>query len=155
MNSIILKKYVDIYIEKIAAGTIVPGMLLELTSADKVQAHSNAGQDAVPYFAIEDALQGKGINNNYAVDDRVRVWVAIQGSEVYAWLADGENASIGSLLESDGNGRLRVHTADSAGAVEYPLAIVAQAIEAKNLSGSSGGESSGAQGDQRIKVRIT
>ena len=63
-NSIILKRYLHIQEEYAAAAAIIPGMLVELTSAGTVQKHSGAGKSAIPMFAIEDALQGKGINQN-------------------------------------------------------------------------------------------
>lgn len=154
-NSIILKKYVDIVNEREAAATITPGMLVELTSAGKVQAHSNAGQNAAKAFAKEDALQGNGIDDDYSSGDKVQVLSFIPGEEVYGILADDEDVAIGDFLESDGNGYLQKHEAGSAGVVEYPNAIVGQALEAKDLSGSSGEESSGALGyNKRIKVQI-
>lgn len=154
-NTVILKRYSAIQNEYAAAAAITPGMLVELTSAGTVQAHSNAGQPCAKQFAIEDALQGKEIDDAFATGDVVRVWTAQSGDEVYAILADGENASIGSFLESDGDGALRVYAADSAGAVEYPASIVGVCIEAVNLSDSSGAESSGPLGyDKRVKVRI-
>lgn len=154
-NTIKVKKYSDNVEELIAAAAITPGMLVEVTSAGKVQAHSSAGQNALPKFALEDELQGKTINEDYSANDPVQVWTPYRGDLVYAILADGENASIGSELESNGDGTLRVHTADSAGAVEYPQSIVGIAREAVDLSGSSGEESSGPLGyDKRILVEI-
>lgn len=164
-NTIKLKKYMDVIIEKEAAAAITPGMLLELTSADKVQAHSSAGQNVVPpMFALEDELQGNGIDDAYASGDPVQVWVAQRGEEVYAILADGENVSIGDPLESNGAGYLQKHVADAeswdsaapAGAITvYPSQIVGVALEALDLSGSSGEESGGALGyNKRIKIMV-
>ncbi len=144
-----LKKYADIINEYDAVAGITPGHLLELTSANKVQAHSTEGGNAVAYFALEDELQGKGIDDAYIAADKVQVWVAGRGDEVYALLANGENVSPGDLLESAGDGTLKKHVAGSAGVVEYPLAIIAQALEAVDMSGSSGVDPSG-----RICVRI-
>ena len=55
-KSIKLKDYVGVMNEAVAAKTITPGMLLELTSAGKVQAHSVEGGDAMPMIAFENAL---------------------------------------------------------------------------------------------------
>lgn len=165
-NTIKLKKYTDIINEYQAAAAITPGMLLELTTAGKVQAHSSAGGNALPYIALENELEGEGIDDAYAADDQVQVWVGTRGEEAYMILADGENVSIGNYLESNGAGYLQKHTEDTesweSGSQQegrsitiYSQQIVAQALEALDLSDSSGGESSGALGyNKRIKVRI-
>ena len=147
-NTIKLKKYLDIVVEYPAAAAITPGHLLELTSAGKVQKHSNAGQVVLPMFALEDEMQGNGIDDAYAAADQVQVWIPTRGDEVYAWLADGQNVSEGDYLESDGAGCLQKYAASSAGVVEYPSSIVAQALEAVDLSASANTAAG------RIKVRI-
>ena len=158
-------KYSDIEIEKSANAALYPGYLLELMSTDKVRAHATAGGNATPVmFALENELEGKGIDDAYAADDKVKVWVAGRGDIACAILADGQNASIGSPLESNGDGKLKVHVTDAdswesaePGAIAvYPNQIVGIAVEAENLSDSSGAESSAVYGPigQRIKVRI-
>lgn len=162
-HTIKLKKYVDIVNEYEAAAAITPGMLLELTAAGTVQAHSVAGGNAARYIALEDELQGRDIDTNYAAADQVQVWSGVMGEEAYMILADGEDVSIGDYLESAGNGYLQRHASDTEsfesnepGAITvYPEQIVAQALEAMDLSSSSGLESSGTLGyNKRIKVRI-
>lgn len=133
------------------AVAITPGFLVERTStADQCQAHANAGQNAVRMFALEDENQGKEISDAYAVSALIQVGVFNAGDEVYALLADGQNAAIGSFLESNGDGYLKVHTADSAGIVEYPEAIVGQALEALDMSGSAGADPA----SQRLLIEI-
>ena len=57
INTIKLKKYSDVIIEKEADATITPGMLLSLNSDDEVLAHAVAGGNVVPImFALEDEL---------------------------------------------------------------------------------------------------
>jgi len=174
-NTIKLKKYLDIINEYTAtAVAITPGMLIELTSANLVQAHSNEGQNVLPMFALEDELQGKGIDDNYAASDKIQCWVAVRGEEVYAILEDGETIVIGDFLESNGAGLLQKHSADVAEgassneAVEdltiYTNQIVGIALEAVDLSTSSGEASSEGPGlessvdtlgyNRRIKIRI-
>lgn len=148
-NTIKLKKYLDVVNEFTAtAVAITPGMLLELTSAELVQAHSTEGGPVLPMFALEDELQGKGITDNYAVSAKIQVWTAVRGEEVYALLADGEDVAVGDFLISDGTGKLKAATADSSAVVveEFPIAI---ALEAVDMSDSSGADPSG-----RIKVVI-
>lgn len=134
-------------IERVPAAAFHPGHLLELTTADKVQKHSTQnGLVTPPMFAIEDNLQGKTINDAYATTGRAQVWMPQRGDEVYAVLADGQNVSIGSKLASNGDGTLKTHTAN----------IIAVAIEALDLSDSSGAETedSALGYDKRLKVRI-
>jgi len=125
--------------ESVAAATIEPGMLLELTSADKVQAHSVSGGTAERAFAVEDALQGKSIEDDYDADDIVSYNLVMPGSVVFAILKKGENVDVGDFLSSDGAGRLIEYTAGS-----ERLAV---AIEAKDLSGETAV-------DTRIPVRV-
>lgn len=148
-NTIKLKKYLDIIEEMVANAAITPGMLVEEMSTGKVRVHTNVGQNAIPMFALEDELQGNGIDDDYAADDVVQVWVAQRGEQVYALLANGESVAIGDFLESNGDGYLKKWTADSAGVVEYPQSIVAQALEALDLTGSSGEETT-----YRLQVRV-
>ena len=150
-NTIKLKNYSKVHEEYVAVAAITPGMLVEYTSAGKVQKHSSAGQNMIPMFALEDELQGKGIDDNYAADAPVQVWVAGRGDQVYALLKDGENVAIGDLLESAGDGYLQKHVADieSGGDYIYTNQIVGEAIEALDLSSSSGAEPT-----QRLQIRI-
>jgi hypothetical protein len=149
-NTIKVKKYGDHIEEITSGGVITPGMLIAEGSAGTVAVHSTAGGAVIPMFALEDELQGKGVDDNYASGAKVQCWYPYRGDQVYALLADGETAVVGSLLESNGDGYLKVYAADSAGVAEAPLSIVAQATEALDMSDSSGADPS----SQRIIVRI-
>jgi hypothetical protein len=151
-NTIKLKKYSDVIVEHLAGGTIYPGMLLIMSAADTVVAHNDdAPVNCYPIFALEDELQGKGINDAYASGDPVQCWMPGRGDEVYALLEDTANVSVNTYLESNGSGYLQAYTSGKA---------VAVALEALDLSGSSGGNL--AQNEylapfgyaRRIKVRI-
>jgi hypothetical protein len=148
-NTIKIKKYADIIEEMTANAAITPGMLVEEMSTGNVRAHANAGQTAIPMFALEDELQGNGIDDDYVAGDVVQVWVAGRGDNVNALLADGESVVIGDFLESNGDGKLRKHTAESAGGIEYPQSIVGAALEALDLTGSSGEETT-----YRLQIRV-
>lgn len=160
-ETIKIKSYQDVYEEYDAVAALSPGHLVELTSAGKVQKHATQGGNALPMFAIEDALQGKGILDDFAADDKVRVWIPGRGDIVYALLADEQDVAIGAFLESNGDGTLRAHTVEtwtSADAQQantvYSNAIVGVALEAKELSSLSAAGSSDTPVRQRIKVRI-
>ena len=151
-NSIIVKCFTKIQEEYTAtAVAIKPGYLLEMASATTVQAHSTAAGNALPMFAFEDELQGRGIDTDYAVSTRIQCLIPRRGDIIYAYLADGENASVGDFLESASAGALQVHEADeaSAGAAIVDAAIIGQALEAVDLSNSNNLTALG-----RILVRI-
>ncbi|MBW1723512.1 MAG: hypothetical protein JRJ78_15830 [Deltaproteobacteria bacterium] len=120
-----------------AGGTITPGHLLYYSAADTVKVHASSGQPTGAMFAIENSLEGGEIGDDYSTGDRVQYVHARPGDEIYAWLKDGENVSVGDYLQSGGNGDLIKYVASSAGKIEYPNSIVAVALEAVNLSASS------------------
>lgn len=136
--------------ELVAAGTITPGFLCERTSSGTVQAHSTAGGNCSAMFALEDDLQGNGITDDYSAADLVQLGNYRNGDWVYALLANGENASNGDFLESQGDGYLRVVDADASVGAIAVKSVVAQAMEAVDLSDSSGADPS----TYRIKVKV-
>jgi hypothetical protein len=167
-KSVIIKNYSNIQEEYIANAAITPGMLIELMSTGKVRKHSTAGGNCEKMFLIEDALQGKGINDNVAAGDQIRAWVAGRGDQVNALLRDEENIAIGDYLESDGEGRLRKHVVEDKSFQSadnypdwslyiHPAQLVGVALEALDLSTLPEGSESSAGGDYynpRIKIRI-
>ncbi len=158
-NTIKVKKYSDVIEEMVASAAVTPGMLLIIESTGKVKAHDQADKDAFPIFALEDELQGKGIDDAYAANDPVQCWIPYRGDIVNAILADGQKVVIGDPLTSDGYGRLKKHVTDTGASTVpwtvYPEQIVGYAAEALDLSGSSGAEVSGPLGyHKRLLVRI-
>jgi hypothetical protein len=158
-NTIKVKKYSVVIEEMVASAAVTPGMLLIIESTGKVKAHDQADKDVFPIFALEDELQGKGIDDAYAANDPVQCWIPYRGDIVNAILADGENVNIGDPLTSDGYGRLKKHVTDTGASTVpwtvYPEQIVGYAAEALDLSGSSGAEVSGPLGyHKRLLVRI-
>lgn len=150
-NSIILKRLGAEVIEEITATAVAikPGYLLELASATTIQAHSTAGGNVLPMFAIEDQFQGKAITADYAVSTKIQVWIPRRGDQVYAYLADGQSASAGDFLESASAGTLAVHASDNSAAANVTAQIVGVALEAVDLSASANLTAIG-----RIKIRI-
>jgi hypothetical protein len=156
-KTIKLKNFSDVNEEIVStAVAITPGMLLERTSANLVQAHGTAGGNIVPMFACEDELQGKGITDNYVASDPIQVWFPGRGDWVYAILANGQDVSIGDMLESDGNGYLQKHAADVSDAPNVTNQIVGVALDAVDTSGDSSAESSESPLGvaKRIRVQI-
>jgi hypothetical protein len=152
-NTIILKDYLHVFEEYEAAAALSPGMLVELTTAGKIQKHSGAGRTALPMFPIEDALQGKTIRDAYAAGDKVRVWIPQRGDIVYGLLADEESVVIGDYVESNGLGYLRKvsraneswESADTAPGggnhSTWDQHIVGQVLETKDLTSLSTSDS--------------
>ncbi len=136
-NTIKLKKYLDVIIERVAAATITPGMLLELTTGNLVQAHSSLGEEVAPImFALENELEGEGIDTDYAATDPVQCWIAQRGEEVYALLADNQDIDIGNKLKSYGNGMLCKYVEADSDATGHQASIVGTALEAVDTTGS-------------------
>lgn len=144
MNTIKLKKYSDVIEEIVAAGTITPGMLVELDNTGEVKAHSDEDGNVLPMFALEDELQGKTIDDDYVATNPVQVWIPYRGDKVNAILATGENVTIGTFLTSDGTGKLHAAPALASTGNVAPLQIVGVATEAVNA----------ASADARIIIRI-
>lgn len=152
-NTIKIKKYSDIIEEfTLTAVAVIPGALLEMTSAGTAQGHSTAAGDMIPMFALEDELQGGGIKTVIAASQKVQAWIPGRGDQVLAILADGENVAIGDLLESNGAGFLQKYVVDSTG--KYVTNnIVGEALEAMDLSGSITDDPV-LDDNRHIKVRI-
>lgn len=157
-NSVIIKNYNDHFEEYTANAAISPGMLIELMSTGYVRAHATEGGNALPMFAIENKLEGEGITDAYAAADKVQCWIPVRGDEVYAQIEDEQNIAIGDFLESNGAGYLQkitnVEISSQAADVVYPLQIVAQALEALDLSSLSAAGSSDSPARQFCRVRI-
>jgi len=163
-NTIKIKKYSDVVEEYPADATIYPGSLIQINTEAEVKVHASAGGNVLPMFALEDELQGKGIDDAYAAGDRVQCWIPNRGDIVLAILADGQSCVEGDFLESNGAGYLQVHTPEevSSGSGQeggfsiYHNQIVGIALEEMDaLSDSSGQDVGGGLGvNKRIRVRI-
>ena len=75
-----------------AAGVIVPGHILELTSTGTVQAVSAADDHVQMRVAVENEVIGNGVDDNYASGDWVLFEVLERGAEFYAVVAAGAAA---------------------------------------------------------------
>jgi hypothetical protein len=158
-ETIKLTKYSDVIIEKEADAAVTPGMLLELNSDDEVLAHATAGGNVVPImFALEDELQGRGIDTDYTAGDQVQVWIPYRGDIVNALLADDQDITRGNFLESNGEGRLQLHVADpgdsTTGTVQNAIVGVATETVSSGLGSGSESSAGGLYHNPRIKVRI-
>lgn len=133
MNTVKIKDYSKINLEFLAGATLRAGMILQLGSNGKVVLHAGAGQNTLPYVALEDELQGGEIGDEYAQDNPVQVWVPGRGCEAQLLLTNAQTIAVGDLLESAGDGKLRKHVPGGYG---FGKQIVGQAMEAADTSGS-------------------
>ena len=158
-NTIKIKKYSDNIDELVADAAILPGCLVELTTDNEIKVHATAGGNVGPkMFALEDELQGKGIDDAYAAGDKVQVWFPAPGDVVLAILADGQSVGEGTLLESNGAGYLQAHTPDEDSVLPNIQSniIVAMSLEEMDASADSSGQDvgGGLGANKRIRVRI-
>lgn len=119
-----------------AASTIVPGDLIEFTSAGTVQEHSTAAVNAAKLFADENIPVAGTIDDAYGAAETVRFGTAHSGQKINARVAAAAPAIvIGDVLESAGDGTVRKAVADAATDTVQRDAIVGYADEAVDNSG--------------------
>lgn len=136
-RTITLKGNPVIGYDRYGVGTIKPGYVLELTTLNKLQAHSTGGGSALAaILALESESFGGGVDTNYADGDLVRYGHFKPGDEVALWLKDGEVAVIGSNLESNGDGTVRVVDTDASFRDVKVGSIRFKALEAASPSGA-------------------
>lgn len=130
------------------ASAITPGMLGELDSSLNLQPHSTSGGNVAPIIiCLMSELEGEDIDDAYAANDRAQYLIPYPGQQVVLRIADGQNVAANDLLMSNGDGYMRVATdqVDSSADVTtiYPRRLVARALEAMDMSSSSGGDGTG------------
>jgi hypothetical protein len=118
-----------------AAAAITPGMLVNFDGSGNLVPHATV--TAVPVaktFALEREEGGQDFDVPYAIGETVKVGHLRSGIRIAA-IIGVVNASKGSMLESDGTGKLRVLTTGTA---------IARSLEALN----------NASGTARLRVEI-
>lgn len=114
---------------------IQPGMLIKLNSSGNVIKHDVENGRAEVMFAQEDALQGRNVDQLYALDSVVGCILPNLGSQVYARLENDQVVAIGDWLVSRGNGLLKnIGSLDSG---DIDVFTVGVAMEAKDLTDSA------------------
>jgi len=136
-NTIKIKKYSDVVEEMKANAAITPGMLVEEMTTGNVRAHATPSGNAIPMFALEDELQGKTIDDAYAQNDQVQVWIPGRGDMVYGLLAVGQNITKGTFLVSNGAGYLTALTDSASFGDDDSLKIVGVATESVNATAAA------------------
>lgn len=83
----------------------LPGHVVTLESDGKFYKQATAGAPASMQVLREDDLQGKGVTDAYASDDRARAAVLRAGDRFHARLAGDITVEVGALLKLAGGGR--------------------------------------------------
>jgi hypothetical protein len=94
--------------ERPAGTAITPGMLVRYNANDKV-VFNNVADDPVGelLFALEDNLQGRTIDDDYAIDDLCKYCAVKPGDQVYAIAS--EAIAVGAKVGSTGNGKVKTY----------------------------------------------
>lgn len=95
-----------------ASEAITPGHLIEPVptgpTAGEWRKHATAAGNNARIFALERGEMGLGIDTPYAIGDYVKAGYFSKGMRVNALIASGQNLKRGNLVESAGDGTLRV-----------------------------------------------
>ena len=110
-KTIVLKDYAKVRDEYVADDILKPGTCVTLDSAGEVTFVNPVGHMVV----VEDELQGKGIEDAYAVGDQVQVGTFREGDELLMIQNLNETTAIGDVIgpKADGTG-LGAHASNAA-----------------------------------------
>jgi hypothetical protein len=104
----ILLKGRNVHTERVAGGTVRPGSFTVLASGNTVTENATAKSKIPLAIAVENELEGLGIDDSYLVNDLVQMERLHAGMEVLAFVAASAAALvIGDLVELDGAGGVR------------------------------------------------
>jgi hypothetical protein len=122
--------------EEAAAGAagIYPGMLVMINSSDAAVVHATEGGIAEKAIVMEDALQGKTVDDVCTSGAVIPYGLFPPGSEANVLLKSGEDVSIGEDLISAGDGTWK--SADNVSSGVTIAQRLAKAMEALDLSDS-------------------
>lgn len=82
-----------------------PGYVCELNADGTMKPHATISIPLIPIIVlVEDDLQGKTIDDTYAIDDLGRYVVAEPGDIIHLVLKTGQNVANGAYLKSNGDG---------------------------------------------------
>lgn len=124
--------------------TITPGMLLQyVTNENTIRPHQTASGNAAAMVAIENALEGDEILDDYSAGEMCQYVHLRPGDEFLALLAGSSSTSLGTFLVSNGDGYWKAYATETEatsglGTEESKRSVLAMALEAK--SGSSSGD---------------
>jgi len=130
-NSIIIKDWGSVREERSAAEAITPGQFLIVDANGDFAVQATAGVAGPTIVALEDGMQGKTIEDDYAAEDRVQAWVLHRGDQVLAKLGSGFNPAVGDLVQLAGNGGIEAHDTATPG-TSFPGNALFQVVDAEH-----------------------
>ncbi len=129
-------------LERTMAEDALPGHAVELTSGDEFKKHDNPGAPMTPFILRKDFGRGKTVHETVSEGSVGFAWVPQRGDTGWVRIAQDENVAIGDRLESAGEGEWEVYSAAQSSSQGYQSDNAkAMALEAVNLTDSSGAES--------------
>ena len=134
IRTIKLRKHVDIINERGAGEAITPGMLLEFTAADTYIKGTATATQCPKIVALEDELQGRTIDDDYAVGDPVQAWNCVPGEEANLALKTGETIVIGDALVSAGDGTVKKGVAGTDFVVGYAGEAITASVAGEKIA---------------------
>lgn len=118
-----------------ASAAITPGMLVEQHADSgelKWRPHDTDSEQVSLAVALNQPYLNKGIDDDYAIGDLVRVGWFAPGSTFYGIIPSGQDIAVGEYLQSNGDGKLKTASATTATAnvakfqsLDAPGAVVA------------------------------
>lgn len=108
--------------------TLKPGMIAALNSSGELIAQVTEGAACEKLIILEDALQGKTVNDTYTAGTVADAAVIFPGSEAQVLLKAGEKVVVGDYVTGSGTS-----TFQKLEATQVPLAV---ALEACDLTAS-------------------
>lgn len=100
-----------------ASEAITPGHLVERfnnAGVWRVRKHATAGANTPKMVATEQSMLNKGVDDAYAANDLMECTIGAGGTNLWMWIASGQNIAFGNKLESAGDGTLRILAAGTA-----------------------------------------
>jgi len=113
---------------------IYPGMLLALASDGDIGIHADEGGRAERAIAMEDALQGKTVDDVYTIATICTYCLFLPGSEANVLIEAGQDLDIGTELISAGNGKFKALSDLESG--ETADQVIAISMAALDLTGT-------------------
>lgn len=113
-----------------ASESITPGHLIERWNNGGIhrwRKHTTGGGDTARAFATEQSSVNQDVTVVYAANDLVEATIGAPGTNIWAFIASGQNITFGQKLESAGDGTLRALASGTAlaTALEDSGAVVA------------------------------
>lgn len=117
------------HLEFDAAAILSPGNILVVNSAGKAAKNTTEGADGELLVARENYINGKTIDDAYAVDDTVIAGVLQRGAQAQVILKAGENVAVGEYLIFDDAGRVIAESSAGSGVTAKRKFVATEALD--------------------------